>query len=256
LDEHLEEEIEKTNNELAIAELEYKKTKMKKWFTCALGIFIGFILGIEIPKITNFLFNAKYDRSSLDKLMKDYLGKSTIDQVLSNEVLIVSYEYNSQQPRFYSKYFAREDPNVYNIMIGNATAASSSAPTFFDPKVQVTKYNRTEILVDGGVICNNPAYYAYQITKSFNDVSKKVRLLSLGTGEKSFTKIDPKSVHKYTFLKMSGEFMMNIDTYTGHWALKKIFKSDPTNYIRANIVTELSMDANSKENIDGLLANG
>lgn len=79
MDEQLEAEIEKTNNSLAIAELEYKKSKMKKWLTCALGIFIGFILGIEIPKITNFLFNAKYDRSSLDKLMMEYLGKSTID---------------------------------------------------------------------------------------------------------------------------------------------------------------------------------
>lgn len=50
--------------------------------------------------------------------------------------------------------------------------------------------------------------------------------------------------------------MMNIDTYAGHWALKTLFKNDPQNYIRCQIVTELSMDANSKENIDGLIANG
>ena len=55
--------------------------------------------------------------------------------MLSNEVLIVSYAYNSQQPRFYSKYFAKQDPNIYDILVANATAASSSAPTFFDPKV-------------------------------------------------------------------------------------------------------------------------
>lgn len=79
MDEQLEAEIEKTNNSLAIAELEYKKSKMKKWLSCALGLFVGFILGIEIPKWTNFLFNAKYDRTSLDELMMDYLGKSTID---------------------------------------------------------------------------------------------------------------------------------------------------------------------------------
>ena len=79
MDEQLEAEIEKTNNSLAIAELEYKKSKMKKWLTFAFGLFIGFILGIEIPKVANFLFSAKYDRSSLDALMMEYLGKSTID---------------------------------------------------------------------------------------------------------------------------------------------------------------------------------
>lgn len=95
VDDQLEEEIEKRNNSLHLAELEYKKNKMKKWMTFAFGLFIGLILGIEVPKVANFLFSAKYDRSSLDALMKEYLGKSTIDQVLSNEVLIVSYEYNS-----------------------------------------------------------------------------------------------------------------------------------------------------------------
>lgn len=79
MDEQLEAEIEKTNDSLAIAELEYKKSKMKKWLTFALGLFIGFILGIEIPKVANFLFSAKYDRTSLDALMMEYLGKSTIN---------------------------------------------------------------------------------------------------------------------------------------------------------------------------------
>lgn len=151
---------------------------------------------------------------------------------MSKEVLIVSYEYNSQQPRLYSKYFAKEDPNIYDVLVGNATAASSSAPTFFDPKVQNTKYGRTEILVDGGVICNNPAFYAYQLVKSFNGVTKKIRVLSLGTGEKAFTKVDPNEVHLYTFLKRSGEFMINMDVYSAHFALKQLYKSDPLNYIR------------------------
>jgi len=50
--------------------------------------------------------------------------------------------------------------------------------------------------------------------------------------------------------------MMNMDVYSSHFALKQLFKADPENYIRCQIVTSLSMDANSKENIDGLLGNG
>lgn len=110
--------------------------------------------------------------------------------------------------------------------------------------------------MDGGIICNNPAFYAYQIVKNFDDVTKPIRILSLGTGEKSFTKIDPKEVHLFTFLKRSAEFMMNMDAYGAHFILKQLFKSDPLNYIRCQIVSPLSMDDNSKENIDGLKANG
>jgi patatin-like phospholipase/acyl hydrolase len=98
---------------------------------------------------------------------------------------VVAYDYNSQQPRFFSKYFAHEDAGIYDVPIGNATGASSAAPTYFDPKVQKNLYGLTEMQIDGGIICNNPAFYAYQIANSFNG-KKNIRVLSLGTGEKEF----------------------------------------------------------------------
>ena len=96
----------------------------------------------------------------------------------------------------------------------------------------MTKYGREEILVDGGIICNNPAYYAYQMATSFNGVTKKIRVLSLGTGELPFSKIDAKKVDVYTFIKKKGEFMINMDVYSAHYALKTLFKSRPSDYIR------------------------
>ena len=104
--------------------------------------------------------------------------------------------------------------------VGNATGASSAAPTFFDPKVQVNGYGIQELQIDGGIICNNPALYAYKIAKDLRH-KKNIRLLSIGTGEKSFSKIDsPSSVTKLTYLSKMNEFMMNIDTYTAHYYLK------------------------------------
>ena len=75
--------------------------------------------------------------------------------------------------------------------VGNATGASSAAPTFFDPKVQINGYGMTELQIDGGIICNNPALYAYQMARVFNK-KDKVRILSLGTGENPFTQVTDK----------------------------------------------------------------
>ena len=61
-------------------------------------------------------------------------------------------------------------------------AASSSAPIYFDPKRRTNRYNMNETLIDGGLICNTPSLYAYQMAKHLLD-KPEIRLLSLGTGE-------------------------------------------------------------------------
>jgi hypothetical protein len=53
--------------------------------------------------------------------MNDYLGHANFSQILTDETLIVAYDYNSQQPRFYSKYFSKINPKIYDVKICNAT---------------------------------------------------------------------------------------------------------------------------------------
>lgn len=43
----------------------------------------------------------------MDKLMKELLPNGKVKDATTTEVLIVAYEYNSQEPRFYSKYFSK-----------------------------------------------------------------------------------------------------------------------------------------------------
>lgn len=112
---------------------------------------------------------------------------------------------------------------MYNVPVGNATGASSAAPTFFDPKVNIDGYGFTELLIDGGIICNNPAFYAYELAKDFHH-HKKIRVISLGTGENPFHKVHPNDVTKVSYLKLLNEFMMNADTYTADNYLKHILK--------------------------------
>jgi patatin-like phospholipase/acyl hydrolase len=63
------------------------------------------------------------------------------------------------------------NPKTYNITLAQATEASSAAPTYFDPKVLENEWDpsQPEVLIDGALIANNPALYAYIMATEFNN---------------------------------------------------------------------------------------
>jgi len=145
---------------------------------------------------------------------------------MTDEVLIVAYDYNSQQPRFFSKFYSNLEPPIYNVTVGNATGASSAAPTFFDPKFIQNQYNLTELQIDGGIICNNPSLYAYQMARLLEG-HDQIRVMSIGTGEKPFTPITSvKELDKKAYLTKLDEFMMNMDVYTADFYLRNFAFKD------------------------------
>ena len=154
--------------------------------------------------------------------MDEELGSANITQALTNEILIVAYDYNSLETRFFSKLMAKFDPMIYDGKMSNMTGASSAAPTFFTPKIQKNGYNLTEYQIDGGIICNNPALYAFNIAKMLRG-EKKIRLMSLGTGGKTFTSLS-RWIDKKVYLSRSSEFMMNIDSNSADSFLHSYYK--------------------------------
>jgi len=128
------EEVQFVLNSLKENQLAYKAGAWRKYVIMTIGIVLGIILGIVIPSVATTLTHAQYSRKSLDNIMKELLGKYHVKDALSDEVLMVAYDYNSQEPRFFSKFFSEKDPAIYDITFGNATGASSAAPTYFDPK--------------------------------------------------------------------------------------------------------------------------
>lgn len=66
-------------------------------------------------------------------------------------------------------------------MLRTAMGGSGAAPIYFDPETHTDHYGIKEIVIDGGIICNNPELYAYMMAKYLKN-KKNVRLLSLGTG--------------------------------------------------------------------------
>ena len=116
----------------------------------------------------------------------------------------------------------------------------------------MNEYGLSELLIDGGIICNNPALYAYEMAHQMYNHTK-IRVLSLGTGEKPFSGdlASPDSFSHYDFLKNIGEFMMNIDTYTAHYVtMHEIsLNTSPSDYLRLQMVSGLGMDKVSAKDV-------
>lgn len=54
----------------------------------------GFI-GIEFPKVHKLLNSAIYQRGELEDYLTSVIGQKNISQAVSDETLVVAYDYNS-----------------------------------------------------------------------------------------------------------------------------------------------------------------
>lgn len=92
-------------------------------------------------------------------LYDDVYQGTMISEALA-EICVVSYSVTKQESRIYSKYMAQHDPNIYNLRLFDAAAATSSAPLYWELKATSLPGGDSEVLIDGGVIENNPSIYA------------------------------------------------------------------------------------------------
>lgn len=93
----------------------YKESKQKKWIIMSIFMILGALIGYFGTSTVYFLTQSKYDRTNLDALLEKYFGNIYVSEALSDEVFLVSYSYNAQEPRFYSKYYSRKQPEIYNV---------------------------------------------------------------------------------------------------------------------------------------------
>lgn len=155
--------------------------------------------------------------------MREKVGERFIKEAMTDELLVVSYDYNSQSPRYYSKYFTNQQPNVYDVLYSNATASSSAAPFYFEPMRIMNKYGMQDLLLDGGLIGNNPSMFAYLMQSKLRNVGKPIRILSMGTGGTTFKKVSSTDISKLKWTKLSLEFMVNADIRAVDKTLKRKF---------------------------------
>lgn len=173
--------------------------------------------------ISNYLGYSIYDRNGLDKQLKLAFEDSTWNDITVNDLLITAYSYNFKKPRFYSKYFLKLNPGIYSLLIREAVAGSASAPWAFNPKIITDKLGLTEYLVDGGLIANSPALYAYDIAKSLEN-RNNLKVMSLGSGsrpDKFEGGSNGQKLNSYDELYFLEAFVFELDTAVSNLNLKE-----------------------------------
>ena len=77
-----------------------------KWILVIIGITIGCVFGWFSSLTISNSFYAFYKREGLDKTVEDRFGDARFTDLIVDELLMPSYEFNHHRPRFYSKYFS------------------------------------------------------------------------------------------------------------------------------------------------------
>lgn len=119
--------------------------------------------------------STKYPESGIETMLDEWFGDSRLGEA-TVPTLIMSYDLFSGSPVMFKSYENRTFP------VKDAGRATSAAPTYFPPLIR-----NGQILVDGGVIANNPSIYAYIEAKKLYPKCSKFHVISLSTAGKNHT---------------------------------------------------------------------
>ena len=99
--------------------------------------------------------------------------------------------------------------------------------------------------------------YAYHMAKFLKN-KPKLRVLSLGTGQKPFAKQTAK-LDKSILLTSKDEFMLNIDVISSDYFLRNQFKyvdKTPEFYVRAQTESKYGLDSAALADLNGMQMEG
>jgi predicted acylesterase/phospholipase RssA len=134
-----------------------------------------------LPRFIKHMHQAKYDPSGLRAALQKELVNSQMHDASTN-LCITTYDIENRKTLLIRSY----DKSTKDVHIWEACLASSAAPTYFPPaRIQIGKSRH--ILIDGGVVANNPSSLAIaeaiaiKRKKSLTD-DLDIQLISMGTG--------------------------------------------------------------------------
>lgn len=125
--------------------------------------------------------------------------------------------------------------------MADAVGASSSLPIYFAPKILKNGLNRTELLLDGSLVANNPSLYAFVYASEFKK-EKQIRVISIGAGATKQPTIpadEADDVNAFTWVTNLYDLIFDIEV-ASHAYFTKLMSED---YHRFQVMTELSLDA-------------
>jgi len=201
----------------------------------------------------------KYSADELERVLKNYFKKIKLSELLK-PTCFVSYDIKSRKQIIFRQHCAKtgsEDFLVRDILRG-----SSAAPTYFEaahirPQPPfTTKY----VLVDGGIVANDPALCAYSEAIKFSGVRgiEDMIIVSLGTGKKlkEYYYHEVKDFGLYGWSRPVIDIALNGGAQMTHYHLEKISSTEKgSRYYRIQPKlhdAEKAMDDATPENLNNL----
>lgn len=126
----------------------------------------------------------KYHAQGIEQVLENRLANARLKDAIT-DVLITSYEMQHQNPCFFKSRYAKERPE-FDFYMKQIARATSAAPTYFEPAcLEILNSKDPFVLIDGGVVANNPALCAYAEAKNMFPDADDFLVVSIGTGEMS-----------------------------------------------------------------------
>ena len=127
------------------------------------------------------IFTDKYDVQPLQRLLQHMFGDVPLSEAVI-PTMVMTYDAAHGRP------FIMSSHDSHGFLFWEAARATSAAPTFFKPAYLYDREEKTmQTLIDGGVVANNPALYAYRQAKELYPDAKRFHILSLSTASSDFT---------------------------------------------------------------------
>ena len=162
---------------------------MKWYISVIVGIICALILYYGLIPVFVWLFASSQDSSILkDALNKMVPNDYTIEDVISDDLFITSWDLNNRSPRFFSKwaYNNLKEPDFYHhLSLLDMTWASANTPYYFKPASinngnSSTEYNQ-DIYISGDNIAVSPALLSYLYANERKSVKQEdIRVVSIG----------------------------------------------------------------------------
>ncbi len=132
--------------------------------------------------------NARYSAAALEDHVTRAFGVARLSDALT-DVVVTAYDMRGGEPVvFRSRDALRGTTGRANPRMAEVARATSAAPTFLPP-LRLLDERAESVLIDGGVVANNPAAIAYldgvEYGRDDNGTAPDVVLLSVGTGRPS-----------------------------------------------------------------------
>ena len=188
-----EEGLKQAQTELDKARLNYSESKQKKWIIVAIGIILFSVLSYFLCKLIFNFSKVTYNRTPLTNFLGKNFARIQMTEVATDEALIIGYEYNKQEPRFYTKNLTHHNNSYeFKVSMPEAIAGACSLLDYFLPYNVQLDITSKEIIVDGAIIAENPSFYSAILAKEMMG-KKHVRVVSVGAGYSNFSDITFKS---------------------------------------------------------------